>query len=75
MSYIDLQKFRRNLAHPFDALGFVETTCGSIYCHSKIPILAFAIVLVIPACAGRGPESLSRIEVLDRSSLRIEVDN
>ncbi len=40
-----------------------------------IPILAFAILLVIPACAGRGPESLSRIKVLERSSLRIEVDN
>ncbi len=40
-----------------------------------IPILAFAILLVIPAWAGRGPESPSRIEVLDRSSSRIEVDN
>ena len=76
MSYIGLQEFHRNLAHLFDALGFVETRCGSIYCHSfMIPFLAFAILLVIPACAGRGPESLSRIEVLERSSSRIEVDN
>jgi len=40
-----------------------------------IPFLAFTVLLVIPACAGRGPESLSRIEVLERSSLRIEMDN
>lgn len=39
------------------------------------PILALAILLMIPTCAGRGPESQSRIEALDQSSLRVEVDN
>jgi hypothetical protein len=37
--------------------------------------LVLAVLLVIPACAGRGPDSLSRVETLDRGSLRIEVDN
>jgi hypothetical protein len=37
--------------------------------------LVLAALLVIPACAGRGPDSLSRVETLDRSSLRIAVDN
>lgn len=37
--------------------------------------LVLAFLLVIPACAGRRPDSLSRLETLDQSALRIQVDN
>lgn len=37
--------------------------------------LALAVLLLLPACAGRGANSLSRGDTFDRSSLRLQVEN